>query len=511
MEDALKDHTLWVGLPCKGMPFMQEMDLLMIIVDQVYNSGSELMNGDILSVQRLLVGDPMYILYCKSNEVKAKVLSLVTVQVRNQEYELTNFVNNKEGFGAKSKRVSIHGIPFSVDDVDIAAWVDTWASRSSNVIKAKAKPKDDPSHNLLNGNRFCYISSIITDLPRYSKYNIPDPTNPVLQVDLQITVYYEGQPLNCKRCFGDHDTNACSTRSNGPELEVFKGERNPMSNFFPVIIQWDDQLFPTSEHVFQYQKALSLEHFDIADRIIEAKTPYEAKKLGDSIYQDPSTDLTPWERVKEDVMYEILSLKYSTCAEFRSKLLGTKNKAIVEATNNRFWASGLTPSETVNTPKMNWPGENRLGQLLEELRETKRSHPADTSVQEHPTTDLIHVADVMIGHAVDPDSTLSTPEVIQRVDDALKTPLAVCRPLQDQSWPSWPSLSSPRGGAKTRGHASKPINSTSNTPGPRKSRQDKKRKNITPPGPEYRQIEKKSSRNPFRDYFLPPTKPSIES
>jgi ribA/ribD-fused uncharacterized protein len=66
-----------------------------------------------------------------------------------------------------------------------------------------------------------------------------------------------------------------------------------------------------------------------------------------------------WEKVKEDVMYEGLRLKFEVHKDLCEKLLETGDKKLVEHTiNDKYWADGGNGS-----------GKNRLGILLMRLRE----------------------------------------------------------------------------------------------------------------------------------------------
>lgn len=420
MEAALKNHALWVGLSCTGMPFSTELEMLNVVRGQVETiTGNHLAVSDFLSVQRIMTSEPLYIFYCKDPAVKTKLMSCVSVEVGGREYQLIDMATTS-GFGNKGSRISIHGIPFSVTDSEIESWVDEWATRSSKVMKAKAKPKQNQDHNLLNGNRFCYASRINEHLPRYSVYSIPDPLQPTSLVDIQITVYYDNQPINCRKCLEDHETKDCNSGGYNANLEIFRGEKNPLSNFYPVDLHSHNLTFPTAEHLYQYNKATKLDTPREAEAILAASRPIEAMRIGNSI---KANNVEEWEDSKLQNMRAILEAKFQACPDFRDKLMDTQDKFLVEATNNLYWASGLPPRATANQPIDSWPGRNQLGKLLMELRAVRRSRgqTPQAAATDDADREAIELADALLCKALHPaDSSISSPELIQRADDVIR-------------------------------------------------------------------------------------------
>jgi len=181
-------------------------------------------------------------------------------------------------------------------------------------------------------------------------------------------------------------------------LEIFRGVKNPLSNFYPTQIQIDNEIYPTAEHLYQHHKAIALHKPDIAAQIMTTHRAIDALHLGQSINND--TDTTLWDNDKLGIMRLILNLKYEACAEFREKLLGSMDRCIVESTANLFWASGLPPKATANQPMDSWPGKNKLGHLLMELRTMKRDVPC-TPRTDH-NSEAIHLAEELITKAIDP-------------------------------------------------------------------------------------------------------------
>jgi ribA/ribD-fused uncharacterized protein len=128
------------------------------------------------------------------------------------------------------------------------------------------------------------------------------------------------------------------------------------SNFAPYPIHLKEKLWPTSEHYFQAQKFVGTEH---EEEVRQAQTPLEAAQLG----RDWKRPLRPdWEAVKDDIMREALSAKFTQHPDLKDKLLETRDATLVEHTkNDNYWGDGGDGN-----------GKNMLGELLMELRELIR-------------------------------------------------------------------------------------------------------------------------------------------
>ena len=179
---------------------------------------------------------------------------------------------------------------------------------------------------------------------------------------------------------GDHETiDRSSNRSYNPltrsynhSLEVFRGSQQPLSSYYPVELHEDGKIFPTAEHLYQYRKAISLDLPEDADAISLAENPFRAMSLGYNL--DAQCDIIhidEWYSTKTKVMRDVIRMKYDSSQDFRNILENSNDKVLVEATSNMYWASGLNPKSTANTPIDEWPGENKLGDLLMELRTMK--------------------------------------------------------------------------------------------------------------------------------------------
>lgn len=134
------------------------------------------------------------------------------------------------------------------------------------------------------------------------------------------------------------------------------------SNFSSHGFGIDDKYWKTVEHYFQAMKFAGTKY---EDKVREARSPREAKKLGRR-RDFPLRD--DWEAVKDDVMYAGVLKKFQTHADIRALLLSTGDEEIVEnAPFDYYWGCGADGS-----------GKNMLGKILVRVREALRADTDDS-------------------------------------------------------------------------------------------------------------------------------------
>lgn len=131
---------------------------------------------------------------------------------------------------------------------------------------------------------------------------------------------------------------------------AFEGEYRFLSNFYPCIIKHQSILFPSVEHTFQACKTSSM---DKRVEISEIKLARDAKRAGRKLKLRKN-----WERVKDDIMYNLLKKKFET-PELRQKLIDTGDAKLVHDNwwNDTYW--GIC----------NGRGRNCLGKLIMKVRD----------------------------------------------------------------------------------------------------------------------------------------------
>lgn len=132
-----------------------------------------------------------------------------------------------------------------------------------------------------------------------------------------------------------------------------------LSNFSAFQIEWCGFTFPTSEHVYHWEKFRDSEHngFEthIQKQIRTAPSAHEAFKLAErlKVYRRDF-----WDTDKPEVMLEILRAKLKQHEYVHRKLLATGDRVLIEDSwRDDYWGWG--PNKT---------GQNMLGQLWMQIR-----------------------------------------------------------------------------------------------------------------------------------------------
>ncbi|TCP65779.1 NADAR family protein [Baia soyae] len=125
------------------------------------------------------------------------------------------------------------------------------------------------------------------------------------------------------------------------------------SNFSAHGFMLDGKWWPTSEHYFQAQKFAGTPH---EEKIRLIKKPNIVARMGRDRKRPIRKD---WEFVKNDIMRKAVLHKFRSHDDIRETLLSTADQFIVENSPiDYYWGCGADGS-----------GQNRLGQILVEVRE----------------------------------------------------------------------------------------------------------------------------------------------
>jgi len=148
-------------------------------------------------------------------------------------------------------------------------------------------------------------------------------------------------------------------------IERFVDEYRWLSNFTPVEVWLDGELYHSVEHAYVAAKTFNK---DIRKEIQYLPTAGAAKKFGRLMVVRHD-----WNEVKVPVMTNLLRQKFSE-PELAKKLIGTRNEGIVEGNSwhDNFW--GSCQCENCGNK-----GLNTLGKLLMSIRESLVQLPLDFS------------------------------------------------------------------------------------------------------------------------------------
>ena len=145
--------------------------------------------------------------------------------------------------------------------------------------------------------------------------------------------------------------------------------RGVFSNFTSTpMMQYKGHSFQTTEQAFMWAKAQLFGDKDSARLILAEKNPAKAKELGRGV---KGFNPTHWDINKEFLMYEVNLAKYSQFDDYKSVLLSTGSKTLVEANGkpDLIWSCGLYANDPRVLDEKQWRGQNLLGKVLMRVRE----------------------------------------------------------------------------------------------------------------------------------------------
>jgi ribA/ribD-fused uncharacterized protein len=147
-----------------------------------------------------------------------------------------------------------------------------------------------------------------------------------------------------------------------------QNEYRGFSNFAPSPIVIGGQRYATVEHYFQSMKFPSDLAWQEAIRV--SLTPAKAKQLG---AQKDHPIRPDWDSVRETIMLEALRAKFQQNRGLLEQLKATGVRPLVEASTDAYWGEGRTGK-----------GKNRLGKLLEQVREELREYVVSAEFVDKP-------------------------------------------------------------------------------------------------------------------------------
>ncbi|SER78940.1 hypothetical protein SAMN05216188_115198 [Lentzea xinjiangensis] len=139
-----------------------------------------------------------------------------------------------------------------------------------------------------------------------------------------------------------------------------------LSQWWPCTFVADGREFPSAEHYMMWRKALLFDDHAVAERVLAARTPAEAKALGREVsgFSEPV-----WAAARLEVVVEGNLAKFGQDPALRSYLLSTGSRVLVEASpQDRVWGIGLAASDPRAADPASWLGLNLLGEALMEVR-----------------------------------------------------------------------------------------------------------------------------------------------
>jgi ribA/ribD-fused uncharacterized protein len=155
----------------------------------------------------------------------------------------------------------------------------------------------------------------------------------------------------------------------GPEPVLFSTDLAEFKEFsmdHEAAMQIDGITFPTVQHYLQWSKAKQFGDAEAQSKILKTKSPKSVKTYGEKVVGFKEDE---WNEKRDTVMTIALKAKFMQHPELKTKLLSTGDRPIGEANaRDKYWSIGTGADTSKAKLPSKWPGKNRLGQLLMDLR-----------------------------------------------------------------------------------------------------------------------------------------------
>ena len=144
-------------------------------------------------------------------------------------------------------------------------------------------------------------------------------------------------------------------------------EKTCFSQWFDLSFTVDEITYKTAEHWMMANKALLFDDLKTFNKIINARSPAEAKKLGRDVL---GFDEHVWIAKRVNIVVTGNIHKFNQHPEYAKYLIDTNERILVEASPvDIIWGVGLSKDdEHIDNPYC-WNGENLLGFALMEVRD----------------------------------------------------------------------------------------------------------------------------------------------
>lgn len=140
-----------------------------------------------------------------------------------------------------------------------------------------------------------------------------------------------------------------------------------LSQWWPSPFTVDGREYASAEHWMMWSKAMLFGDKAVAERVLAAKSPAEAKKLGRQVKGFTEAE---WEQARRDIVVAGSVAKFGQHPDLKAFLERTGERVLVEASPlDRVWGIGLAADDPRAADPAQWQGENLLGFALMQARE----------------------------------------------------------------------------------------------------------------------------------------------
>lgn len=142
-------------------------------------------------------------------------------------------------------------------------------------------------------------------------------------------------------------------------ITKFRGANFFLSNFYPTPVKYQGLTYQNNEAAFQAAKVANTSHRNQQVSFTQL-TPAAAKRKGRHVQLR-----SDWEKVKDQVMFDVVYAKFSGNPTLTKKLLATEDAILVEGNtwHDTYWGYDMRQKR----------GQNKLGKILMQVRRELRS------------------------------------------------------------------------------------------------------------------------------------------
>lgn len=142
------------------------------------------------------------------------------------------------------------------------------------------------------------------------------------------------------------------------KITKFRGQNYFLSNFYQAPVKYQGLFFANNEAAFQGAKVIGTKQ-ESQRLSFTSLIARDAKHKGRHVLLR-----SDWEKVKDQVMYEIVLDKFTRNQDLRDKLLATKDAELIEGNtwHDTYWGYDIAKKR----------GKNKLGKILMQVRQQLR-------------------------------------------------------------------------------------------------------------------------------------------
>lgn len=139
------------------------------------------------------------------------------------------------------------------------------------------------------------------------------------------------------------------------KITKFRGRNYFLSNFYDAPVKYQGLYYQNDEAAFQSAKVIGTKQDNLRKTFTSLK-PNDAKRKGRNVILRPD-----WEKVKDQIMYDIVYDKFTRNKDLKAKLLATGDAELVEGNtwHDTYWGYDFAKK----------CGKNKLGKILMQVRQ----------------------------------------------------------------------------------------------------------------------------------------------